>query len=395
MKKIYEKLGLYHLSRAERVRNLFELYKPMFADEPDSRNYPRRKNPPRKAFYKRVLVNKEIEIDENEFANFDDENIREEMFENLDGITIEIEPEPEELTQEDEDILNEDESALVAYTMSEYNLTGGKPMQQKKKLRGVKVVLNLIIVGLAVFGAWQGWNYVKDLPILDMLNPNISTQREIDFVEAPTIAPTIAPTTFPTYTPYPTYTPLPTIAPTAIPTEAPVIAPVIAPTYTLYPTYTPYPTQKPTHVPTATLTDIPTPFVITELGEWYEEDGIKLKLVDYGVTDTSTGMNSIDFNFEIWNQSEKNLIFSWDATENFSLTDNVNNIYEIDSHSDNHSDDVIMAPGDREFLLCGWCDCTIAFDEQNIFKHEVTDLYLTVEYLSKIDKAVFHINLDK
>lgn len=323
MKKIYEKLGLYHLSRAERVRNLFERYKPMFADEPESRNYPRRKNPPRKPFHKRVIANKEIE--EKNFTDSDDENVREEMFENPDGITIEIEPEPEELTQEDEAILNEDESALVAYTINEYNLTGGKPMQTKKKFSWIRLILNLIILGFATYGAWQGWQTIRDAEFLNLFNPNY---RATQVNQGETSG---------------------TGGLTNSSDEAQTSA--------------------------------------VEVGEWVEQDGVALQLKQWEID-----RDLLELKFEFWNKSDGQLMFKWQDKVNFSMTDNLGNTYRV-AVSDMGEQQEVFNAGERQLLQERLN--TVEFYTDYLYDRGVTDLYITVEYLSRIEKAVFHIGINK
>ena len=125
---------------------------------------------------------------------------------------------------------------------------------------------------------------------------------------------------------------------------------------------------------------------ICELNDWCKQDGVWLRMFDYKVSGSY-----ITFSFEIWNKSGQDLYFSWSSKENFSLVDNEGTRYTA---WNNMSQEEQLGSGER-MQLKSLNQTTIQYLDDPIYGAGVTDLYVTVEYFSRIDKAVFHVPVGK
>jgi len=121
-----------------------------------------------------------------------------------------------------------------------------------------------------------------------------------------------------------------------------------------------------------------------EIGEWHKEGDIWIRLADYEV---SRGL--IRFDFEIWNKTNQDIYFSWSPEQNFSMVDNKNNRYDVFTASTRE----VTVVKDERLKFTGHGYSTVQFEDDPLFNSGVTDLFVTMEYLSTIDKATFHISL--
>lgn len=121
-----------------------------------------------------------------------------------------------------------------------------------------------------------------------------------------------------------------------------------------------------------------------EIGEWHKEDGVWIRLADYEVS-----RDLIRLDFEIWNKTGKDIYFSWSPEQNFSMVDNKNNRYEVFTASTRK----VTVANDERLIFTGHGYSTVQFEDDPLYNPGVTDLFVTMEYLSEIDKATFHISV--
>jgi len=316
MHNIYVKLGLEELDRDQRVLQIHNVYCPLLSAVKEN---------------KKRSKNAQIGL---------------------------VEAEPEPLLPDEEKIIDGDEVALISYKPQTI-IVGGKKKEMdgtKKKKRGCfKYIFGFILGVACTIGAWQGWLYVKDIPvvqsIIEIINP--------DLIQEPVTAPTKA------AAPYTQPVAEPTAAPAAKSAEK---------------------ASEPVAKVTATTLQTTNFKNVTELNDWYKQDDVWLRMFDYQV---SAGM--IQIRFEIWNKTSQDLYFSWSPLENFSLVDNEGTRYKAwNSHS---YDEQIGSEERLELRNMG--PQTLQYHDDPMYGAGVTDLYVTVEYLSRIDKAVFHIPVGK
>jgi len=289
----YNKLELHDLKKTERILAIHNVYCPMFSEVDESKE-----------------DDTEIEI-------------------------IDVTPEPEPLSPDEEEIIDGDEMALITYT-PEPIIGGKEKMGTKKKRSCVKYIFVLILGVLLTLGAWQGWQYVKDIPIvssiIELIDPGVSTETQSEASSE-------------------NKSELSTIA-------EPIISSIQSALGSSVDAY--------------------------EIGDWVKKDDVWVRLFDYEV---SRGYINLDF--EVWNKSSKDVYFSWEAEKNFSMTDNKNNRYRI--FTDNPRE--VQVESDERLEITGYGHETVAFKDDPLFKSGVTDLYVKMEYFSTIDEAVFHIVL--
>lgn len=121
-----------------------------------------------------------------------------------------------------------------------------------------------------------------------------------------------------------------------------------------------------------------------EIGEWHKEDGVWIRLADYEVSN-----DLIRLDFEIWNKTSQDIYFSWSPEQNFSMVDNKNNRYDVFKASTRK---VTVGPDER-LKFTGHGYSTVQFEDDPLYNSGVTDLFITMEYLSEIDIATFHISV--
>lgn len=257
MNAIYKKLGLYHLTRDERVFQIRSVFCPLLD---------------------------EAEADEV-----------------LDYEIVEVEPDPEPVTPEEDRMLVYDQEALLALRNPGASLSS--PPKRKSFMKRVfSILLLLMVLGLAIFGGltllWQS------------LKPAGAGGISLPFAAPPAY----------------------------------------------------------------------------EIGEWYKEGDLWIRLADYDVRESY-----IRLDFEIWNRSDRDIYFSWSPQSNFSMTDNKRTRYEV---FEGNTYEEHVEQGER-LTFDGYGYDTVSFVDDPIYNPGVTDLYVTMEYLSDFKKATFHIPVGK
>lgn len=209
-------------------------------------------------------------------------------------------------------------------------------MGTKKRRSCVKYIFVLILGVLLTLGAWQGWQYIKEIPIvtsiIELIDPGISTEAQSEASsENKSEFSTIA---------------------------EPIISSIKSSLGSSADAY--------------------------EIGDWVKKDDVWVRLFDYEVS-----RELIRLDFEVWNKTGQDLYFSWSPEQNFSMTDNKNNRYEVFTTSTRE----VSVESDERLHFTGHGYSTVQFEDDPLYESGVTDLYITMEYLSKIDKAVFHISV--
>ena len=211
-------------------------------------------------------------------------------------------------------------------------------MKPKKKRGCLKFVFVLILGVLLTIGAWQAWQYIKDIPIvtsiIELIDPGVTTETNSEASSE-------------------TKSEISSIA-------EPIISSIQSALGSSDDTY--------------------------DIGEWHKEGDIWIKLADYEVTN-----GLIRLNFEIWNKTDQDIYFSWSPEQNFSMVDNKNNRYDVFTASTRE----VTVGKDERLMFTGHGYSTVQFNDDPLYGSGVTDLYVTMEYLSRIDKAVFHISIGK
>lgn len=301
MHNIYVKLEIDHLDRDKRVLKIHNIYCPLFQQEKKSK-----KEQP------------EIEI-------------------------IDVTPDPDPISPDEEEVIDGDEMALVAYKQEP--ITGGRKEMGTRKKRGCsRYIITLILGALIVIGAWYSWeNFLKDMPIVQsivqLINPDAETESS---PSSPSSSSSSS-----------------SNSSNSSSSDSETIIEKILPK-----------------------TD-PYADAIAQ-GDWAKQNDVWVRLFDYEV---SRGLIRLDF--EVWNKSSKDIFFSWEAEKNFSMTDNKGNRYEI--FTDNPRE-VQITSGQR-LEITGYGYETVSFEDDPLYTSGVTDLYVKMEYFSTIDKAIFHIDV--
>jgi len=73
------------------------------------------------------------------------------------------------------------------------------------------------------------------------------------------------------------------------------------------------------------------------------------------------------------------------------MVDNENNRYDVFETSTRE----VTVGKDERLKFTGHGYSTVSFDDDPLYNSGVTDLYITMEYLSKFNKATFHILVGK
>ena len=327
MFNVYNELGLHDKKKTERILAIHNVYCPMFSEVDeyvDDTEEIEKKDP--------IPEPEPFLPDEEEIIDVspEPEPISPEGKE-----IIVITPEPEPLSPEEEEIIDGDEMALITYT-PEPKYGGEEKMKPKKKRGGLKFSFVLILGVLLTIGAWQAWQYLKDIPIvssiIELIDPGVTTETKSEASSE-------------------TKSELSSIA-------EPIISSIKSSLGSSVETY--------------------------EIGEWVNKDDVWVRLSDYEVTGTLIALD-----IEVWNKTGHEYFFSWNAEDNFSMVDNQNNKYEV---AGGYLRKVNLDIGER-MKIPGHSIGTIDFRNDPLYKSGVTDLYVTMEFFSTIDEAVFHIGL--
>ena len=312
MFNIYASLELKHLDRDERVLNIHNIYCPLIQKQSNEQ-----KEEP------------EIEI-------------------------IDVTPEPEPISPEEEEIIDGDEMALVAYKQ-EPNTGGNKKMGTKKKRGCAKFVMTLILGALMVIGAWYTWNnYIKDIPIVQSIVQLINPDAVI---ESSSSAPSSSSSSSSSSSDSSSSN---SSSSNSSSSDSESIIEKILPK--------------------------PDPYAnAIEIGDWVKQDDVWVRLSEYEVTGVRVALY-----FEVWNKTGHEYFFSWKDEDIFSMVDNKNNKYDVlGSYLRKENLDI-----DERIGIIGQNIGTVGFRNDPLYNSGVTDLYVEVEYLATVDEAVFHIDLN-
>jgi len=254
----------------------------------------------------------------------------------------EIEPTP--ITPEEEEIINGDEKALVTYMQEPVSISGGEEkMKRKKKRTFLKFVLALIMIAFMVFGAWQAWIYVKDVPIVSsviaLINPETSAASESK--TSPAVESEASSVTQPEATS--------------------IIEPIVS----------------------AIKSSLGSSEDTYEIGEWHKEDDLWFRVYEVEISDP------LFIYFEIWNKSTDDIYFTWTTQQNISLTDNTGSDYAITESFRYKKENVNLPAGTRYDLK------RVNYWSDPLYKENVTELLFSIEYFSRIDKATWRIPVNK
>ena len=313
MSRIYRKLGLTYLKRDERIIAIHTIYCPLI----------NKKIKPKKRKQK-------IEI-------------------------IDITPEPEPLSPEEEEIIDGDEMALIAYTPETINIGKEKKMNgtKKKKHGCAKFILTLILGALIVVGAWYTWNnYVKDIPIVQSIVQLINPDAAIESIPS---APSNSDSSDSSSS-----------KSNSSDSES-IIEKILPKTDENANAY--------------------------EIGEWHKEDDMWIRLRDYKLT--SYDYDMIYLYLEIWNKSDDEIHFSWSPKSNLELKDNIGTRYKLSNSYEQSSDNETLLPQERSDLIPGIRKATAQYFSSPMFESGVTELFFSVDYLSRFEKVTWRIPVNK
>ena len=163
---------------------------------------------------------------------------------------------------------------------------------------------------------------------------------------------------------------------------------------------TPRPTQKPdtdsggtTSNPTPRPTNTPRPLVtgpLYEVGEWHKEGDLWIRVFEYRIE-----RDRIRFVLEIWNKTGSEILFSWNPYNNTFLMDNNGQRYGAEWETTNLNEQI--AAGEKTMVLMDTASVfTSSFiAEDFLYAPNVTDVYYTIEYFSRIDRATWHVEIGK
>src|SRR3990172_3413013 len=270
-----------------------------------------------------------------------------------------IEPIPADV----EEMIEQDQANMKALVVAgPVQLTPPpKPPRPRRRLSCFSLLLILLIAGAAAFWYFDGLSVVQD--VLASVNAS-PTQDANDPNEAASgFSPTLRPTTAPTKAP--TATRIPTKTATLLPTKT--LNPKPSPTYDLGSVY--------------------------NLEEWHKEGDLWIRLTAYDLENNGW----IYFLMEVWNQTSDQIHFSWISAQNYSLRDNLGNVYSearTDIMYDQFS--ITLEPGDFEKVARSGVGYTVWYDgEDTILSRDVTELYFTITDLSRFDRATWVIYLAK
>jgi len=136
------------------------------------------------------------------------------------------------------------------------------------------------------------------------------------------------------------------------------------------------------------------PETILELGDWWKNEGVWLKLseVEFGTS------SYIEIRVEFWNQTGNDLIFEWSPTGNFSLKDNTEHLYAYEWYSQDQTgvnSEVIPASELVQLHHVHYGAPAVTYDDAHFFDANVNELYFTIRDLSRVPFAKWRISVPK
>ena len=352
MTRIYNKLEFHDLSQTERVLAVHNVYCPMFSEvdelkeddveieiidvvpEPEPHS-------PEEEIIDVTQEPESILSDEEEIVSTNSEP--ESKSPDVEEIT-DVTPEPEPLSPDEEETIDSDEMALITYTPEP--IIGGKEKMKPKKKRGcLKFVIVLILGVLLTIGAWQAWQYLKDIPIvssiIELIDPGVTTETISEASSE-------------------TKSELSSIA-------EPIISSIKS--------------------------SLGSSEDVYEIGEWHKEDDMWIRLRDYELTNYD--YDKINLFVEIWNKSDNEIHFSWDTETHLELKDNIGTRYKLTNRYIPGSDNETLLPQERSDLIPGLSKATAEYFVSPMFENGVTELLFSVDYLSRFEKVTWRIPINK
>jgi len=125
-----------------------------------------------------------------------------------------------------------------------------------------------------------------------------------------------------------------------------------------------------------------------DVGEWVEQGDVWLRIKDYNIDNVGL----IKIKIEIWNKSPNQLLFSYNPSISFMMTDNTGHIYEFSGPSASSAmDNEVIDAQDVEKINFQATSETVAFRDEAVFNADVTDLYLMMDEFSVFKGVKFII----
>ena len=227
------------------------------------------------------------------------------------------------------------------------NNDGGNEKMAPKKKRGcARFIITMILGALIVIGAWYSWeNFFKDMPIVQSIVQLINPDAVIE--SSPS-------------------TPSSSSNSSSSDSES-IIEKILPETVENADAY--------------------------EIGEWHKEDDMWIRLRDYELT--SYDYDMIYIYLEIWNKSDNEIHFSWSTESNLVLKDNLGTSYDLTNSYKPGSDNETLLPQERSDLIPGIKKATAQYFASPMFENGVTELFFSVEYLSRFEKVTWRIPVNK
>ena len=210
-------------------------------------------------------------------------------------------------------------------------------MCTKKKRSCVKYIFVLVLGVLLTLGAWQGWQYIKEIPIvtsiIELIDPGVSTETQSEFSS--------------------------------------IAEPIIS----------------------SIKSSLGSSEDVYEIGEWHKEDDMWIRLRDYELTNYD--YDRMVLYLEIWNKSDKEIHFSWNTETHLELIDNIGTRYKLTNRYIPGSDNETLLPQERSDLIPGLSKATAEYFVSPMFDNGVTELLFSVDYLSRFEKVTWRIPVNK
>ncbi len=125
-----------------------------------------------------------------------------------------------------------------------------------------------------------------------------------------------------------------------------------------------------------------------DVGEWVKQGDVWLRIKEYNI-DT---IGLIEIEIEMWNKSPKQVLFSYNPTISFIMTDNTGHIYDFSGpYSISALDNEVIDAQDVEDIEFKATAATVGFYDETVFSLDVTDLYLIMDEFSVFKNAKFII----
>ena len=146
-----------------------------------------------------------------------------------------------------------------------------------------------------------------------------------------------------------------------------------------------------TQLPPPTKPAITSPDTVLEVGEWWKQEDIWLKLTEFSYDENAV----LFIEMEIWNKGERDLIFEWIPAGNTSLVDNTGHHYQLSDAFARGSNSEIIKPNEVVELTHDLYSATASYYDQHFFNKSVTDLTFTIIEISRVPFAQWRISVPK